>query len=440
MTISKATLLLSLFILLLTTIRPVQSMPQSLATEDSSDWTQVNDSAFGLGGGADGLYSSEEAKETLVFDGKLYLGMEADNSLGARLWRTRQGIVEPVNQADWEEVAADSLGYPFGNADLAQNDHIDSLATFNNYLYVSTGNRGNGGLNTAGTLLYRSLTGNSGSWGSPVTSAGFGDTNNENFKDMIVFQGWLCGGTWNQTTGAQVWCSQNGVTWVQKNIGGFGASANNPANIIVVHSFVFQNKLYFGVENGGTDGTRSSDDIAKIFRTSDISAVNPSWEEVYGGSAGSLNADLLGELNAYLYISAASSQGIVILRSSTGNTGSWVQVNASGMVNDADNTNTYNDSSVVVNGHLYVAINNAVSGFEVWRTAGISQNGNALVDWEQFGPNGWSDSNNVHAGLITFNDLVYAWTTNYTSGQQVRRAASLIIFHIYLPLLEQIGN
>lgn len=139
--------------------------------------------------------------------------MEANNSLGARLWRTKAGVTTPATQADWEEVAADSQGYPFGNYDLLQNDHIDSLAEFNNFLDVSTGNRGNGGETPTGALLYRSASSNSDSWGSPLISAGFGDINNENFKDMVVFQGWLCGGTWNQTDGAEVWCSQDGQTW-----------------------------------------------------------------------------------------------------------------------------------------------------------------------------------------------------------------------------------
>jgi hypothetical protein len=436
----KILFLFSLVTLILGSARPARAMPTSRQVQAITNWVQVNDSAFDLGAGADGLFTGEEAKEMLVFHDRLYLGMEADNSLGARLWRTREGVTSPSSQTDWEEVAADSHGYPFGNTDLVQNDHIDSLMSFGNYLYVSTGNRGNGGLDPAGTLLYRSQTGDADSWGSPLALPGFGDPNNENFKDMIVFQGWLCGGTWNQVTGAQVWCSQDGVTWQQKNTGGFGADANQPANMIMVHSFVFENHLYIGLENSGADGIRNSDDIAKIFRTADISAANPTWEQVYSGSTGSLNADLLGELNSYLYIATASTQGIVILRSDSGDIESWVQVNTDGMTGNLHNTHTYNDSSLVIEGHLYVAINNSVEGFEVWRTAGIAQENNNLVDWEQFGPNGWSDTNNIHAGLVAFNGQVYAWTTNYVSGQQVRRSASLDIFHVYLPLTEQTGH
>src|SRR3990172_9898607 len=87
-----------------------QSQPQVVCT----DWTQVNEDAFGLGTGLDGDYTSEESFEAAVFQNQMYLGMEADNSLGARLWRTRKGISIPQSQADWEEVVVTEQGHLFG--------------------------------------------------------------------------------------------------------------------------------------------------------------------------------------------------------------------------------------------------------------------------------------------------------------------------------------
>ncbi len=185
-----------------------------------SPWVQVNAPAFGLPGTlAEGAppqplpFQSEEGFEVLVFKEQLYLGMEADNQLGARLWRTRSGVRLPWNQADWEEVSTAPGAFPFGVTDLAEADHIDSLAEFNGQLFVSTAARGDP---PAGTRVFRSPSGDPGTWEDALAALGpgFGDPANENFKDMQVFEGWLCGGTWNAATGAQVWCTADGSALV----------------------------------------------------------------------------------------------------------------------------------------------------------------------------------------------------------------------------------
>ncbi|MBN1247064.1 MAG: hypothetical protein JXC32_05360, partial [Anaerolineae bacterium] len=101
-------------------------------------WIPVNAPAFGLGEGASSLYVSEDATEVVVFHDRLYLGMEADDVLGARLWRTKPGVRDPSAQEDWEEVAALN-GLPFGDAraqgGLWLADRVDSLAVFDDTLY-----------------------------------------------------------------------------------------------------------------------------------------------------------------------------------------------------------------------------------------------------------------------------------------------------------------
>jgi hypothetical protein len=393
-----------------------------------SDWLAVNNGAFGMGTGGDSDYSNEEGFEVLAFKDQLYVGMEADNTYGARLWRTKSGLTVPTGQSDWEEVAADANGCPFGNCQsqenpppgsgvyLLQNDHIDSLAEFGGYIYASTAN---GGSTTQGTLVYRSSTGDSGAW-TQVNTAGFGDVNNTNFKDMQVFGGWLCGGTQNWETGAQVWCTSDGTTWTPKNHGGFGTSGNVTTTVEVWSGYVYNNALYFGAQDTGADRDHSSDDVANLFRTTDLSGT-PTWTQVYAGTAGSYRLDILGELNSYLYISVRSSGGIVILRSSSGDAGSWTQVNTSGMDNNAHNIGTVVDGATVYNGALYVAVSNTSTGFELWRTTGTLQDGGPLVDWTQVGGSGLGDANNIYSELIPFNGYLYAWTSNYTSGQRVLR-------------------
>ncbi len=62
-------------------------------------WPQVNDGGFGIGVGTGAKpFDGEEGFEVTVYDGRLYVGMEADNTLGARLWRTTDAN-EPAGQS-----------------------------------------------------------------------------------------------------------------------------------------------------------------------------------------------------------------------------------------------------------------------------------------------------------------------------------------------------
>lgn len=403
-----ATLLLSPFIL---SSEAAQSSEQVYCTP----WKQVNEDAFGLGPGSDSEYSNEEGFETLEFKGQLYLGMEADNASGARLWRTKPNVIVPQGQSDWEEVAADEQGHPFGVPDAIQNDHIDSLMAFNGDLYASTANRSG---NPSGIRIFRSATGNRGSWQDvlEIYGSGFGDRDNENLKDMQVFQGELCGGTWNLETGAQVWCSPDGLEWSQRNTGGFGAQTDNPSNARIWSGGVFDGGLYFGVQNNASDTNTTSDDVAKLYRSTDIK--NSQWLEVFQGEPGSRKVDILGHLNGHLYISTESNAGMLIFRSPNGDPQSWEQVNLPGMGNP-HNEGTVVDGATMYSGALYVSLTNWNSGVEVWRTVGIRKEAGGIVDWNRVSETGFGDANNTRAQLVTFNDQLYAWTSNFVSGQQV---------------------
>lgn len=378
-------------------------------------WKQLNEGAFGLGPGPDGDYSNEEGFETLKFKGQLYLGMEGDNTSGARLWRTKSNVIAPQGQDDWEEVAADDHGNPFGVPDAVQNDHIDSMQAFNGQIYASTANRSG---SPSGIRIFRSDTGNRGSWQDVLENygAGFGDSDNENFKDMQVFQGELCGGTWNFETGAQVWCSPDGLEWSQRNTGGFGAQADEPPNARIWSGGVYDGGLYFGVQNNGSDANSPSDDVAKLFRSTDIK--NGQWLEVFRGDPGSKKVDILGDLEGHLYISTESNAGMLIFRSPNGDLDSWEQVNLPGMGNQ-HNEGTVVDGAAMYNGALYVSLTNWNSGAEVWRTVGIRREDAGIVDWRQVSKGGFGDGDNTRAQLATFNDRLYAWTSNFVSGQQV---------------------
>ncbi len=387
-----------------------------------TDWMQVNDNAFGLGTGLDNSYISEDAFEVIVFNDHLYLGMEADNSMGARLWRSKDGVDAPYSQEDWEEVIADSEGRPFGYSDTIQIDHIDSLAEFNGYIYASTANRTGYPL---GINIFRSSTGDPGTWEQAITShsAGFDDINNENFKDMQVFMGYLCGGTTNSENGAEVWCTQDGTNWQKFSYGGFGKGIDDPNTYSISSGYVFNDTLYFGVRNRGTNRDSESDDIGMLYRSSNLDLRDdtgvPTWNNIFSGQPGSHRVNILGEINGYLYITVRSGEGIIILRSNTGEPGSWSPVNTPGMDNDSDNEATTVDGATKYNGTLYVTIANSQDGIEIWRTSGITRDDGNPVQWTLVSDNGINDPNNIYAQLISFNGKLYAWTSNYITGQQV---------------------
>ncbi|HNT73690.1 MAG TPA: hypothetical protein PKH77_01585 [Anaerolineae bacterium] len=379
-------------------------LPPGTFAGPCATWTPVSDGGFGLpNSGGSKPYDGEEGFEVIEFAGRLYVGMEADNTLGARLWRTRAGVRVPAGQADWEEVAADVNGKPFGNTTYGQNDHIDSLAVFNGALYASTANQGELKL---GTLIYSSTTGAANSWTRTITP-GFGDINNTNFKDMAVFTvtntAYLCGGTQNGTTGAQVWCTADGAAWTQRNLGGFG----DISNTLIASSAVFNNALYFGTvnANGG-----------QVWRTTNLTT----WTQVFVSSDRS-RVEIVGVFSGALTIAAGAYDGrnatdptIRLYRSATGNWGAWNEVGVN-IRQDLHNTRTIVDGGTSYNGAQYVAVMNYTTGVEVWRTT----NG---ITWTQANADGFGDANTFAAQLTTFNGYLYAWTSNYYSGQRVLRA------------------
>jgi len=387
-------------------------------------WEQVNTNGFGLPSEFNKSgkpipqtspypYLNEEGFEVLVFNDQLYLGMEADNTLGARLWRTRRGVIFPKSQLDWEEVSVIN-GYPFGVTDLSQADHIDSLAMFKGWIYTSTANRGG---NPEGTLIFRSPSGNTGTWEDALEliGPGFGKPQNENFKDIQVFNGHLCGGTWNERDGAEVWCTFDGENWEQKNISGFG----EPSNMIIWSGHVFDGKLYFGLQNVG-DPQDETDDDGRLFRTASLAGV-PIWEEVFRTRTGTSWGNILGDLSGFLYISIPSNEGMLVYRSSSGDPGSWEVASLPGFENNPNNKAVLADGATLYNGDLFVGVTNGQEKFSIWRSVGIPTESSTLDIWEQIPATGMEDPSNIFVQLISFKSALYAWTSNPVSGQQVWR-------------------
>jgi hypothetical protein len=379
-------------------------------------WTQVNQPGFGEHAEP---YTGQEAFDLTVFKDQLYLGMEGKAC--ARIWRTKPGIITPTGQQDWEQVVSNGFD---GTTDCAvtpattDNDHIDSLEPFGGYLYASTAMQTSG---KRGTQVWRSASGAAGTW-EQVNRPGFGNAANENFKDMVVFQGLLCGGTGNGA-GAEVWCA-DGVTpnptdparlmWRQRNVDGFG----DHNNIKIWSSDVYDGALYFGVESATGAGS--------IWRTRDIN--NPSaWERVFSPDTHGIDPEtsrLIRRVDVLAHLDSGSGAGIYIgfaipgggsqvWRSRTGNAGAWEPV-----VKDGFGSRTsgrfISDAATVFDGRLYVATLDEAKGAAIWRTT------DGAV-WEQAAPSGFGSNATFAAELAPFAGRLYAWTSNYTEGQGVWR-------------------
>jgi hypothetical protein len=387
-------------------------LPPGTYAGSCDSWAQVSDGAFGLDDPSHQTppYQSEDAFEVAVFDGQLYVGMEADDLYGARLWRTRDGVTVPASQADWEQVVNDAFG------DVSNNDHIDSLVSFGGNLYASTAQKD---ASHNGTEVWRSPSGDLGTW-EQVNDDGFGDQDNENFKDMAVFTvggtDWLCGGTLNNALGAQVWCTDGSLsgggprlTWVQKNLNGFG----DARYVKVWSTGVKDGYLYAGTECWHNDECPGA-----VWRTDGapdgVADGNRwQWTMVFDADTNG-RVDIVGVYDGYLYVGLDGGSGTEIWRSPSGDAGTWSQANSDGF-GDANNGRAIVDAATVYNGALYLATLNQATGAEVWRTSDGAT-------WSQVNDDGFGDVHTFAAELIPFNGYLYAWATNYTTGQQVLRS------------------
>jgi len=141
---------------------------------------------------------------------------------------------------EWEQV----VDQGFGNKN---NLHAWSIKAYNNYLYVGTRNV------VDGCQIYRSSTGDEGSW-TQVNENAFGYLNrSEGVRNMIVYKDllWIITNSWD--CGTQVWVT-NGekkekgemIFWKKANLNGFG----NGSEILSSRALgVYDDKLFVGSQS-----------------------------------------------------------------------------------------------------------------------------------------------------------------------------------------------
>ncbi len=228
----------------------------------------------------------------------------------------------------------------------------------------------------------------------------FGDNRNQNVTSLSPFKSNLYAGTYNWSgNGAQLWRKNGGSGWTSVTANGFG----NSANVGINHLFEFKNNFYAATWADETNG-------GEVWRSS--SGDSGSWTKVVSSGFGdATNGEVfrLAEFNNRIYASTVSftdTHGTEIWRSSSGDSGSWSRVVNDGFDGDSDNVIAM--SLEVFNGYMYAGTYNWVTGTEIWR----SSNGDS-GSWGKINTDGFGDQYNFYISLNTFNGYLYAGTYNY---------------------------
>jgi uncharacterized protein YjiK/outer membrane biosynthesis protein TonB len=150
------------------------------ASGDAGSWAQVNTDGFGDSGNTDVTALAD-------FNGYLYAITHHEQGGGAQIWRC-----QTCDGTDWTQVVADG----FGDSGVRG---IPGLQVYNNKLYAVVGHYVNG------LEVWRSSDGTN--W-SQVGYAGFGDSNNDVpywDNSLAIFENSLYIGNWNVANGGEVW-------------------------------------------------------------------------------------------------------------------------------------------------------------------------------------------------------------------------------------------
>ncbi len=294
----------------------------------------------------------------------------------------------------WKQVNINAFG------DM-NNWNINSLAEFDQQLYAGTYGGSGGQLWSMDS---------SGSWTQLITD-GFGDLASEAIASLLPFNLQLYAGVYNATNGASILRSSDGIEWEPVVTGG----RNDPDNFWADELAVFNTQIYAGVGNPYSG--------AQVWRSP---SGNPNtWTAVVTG--GLQNADnwmfRSSEVhNGLLYFGTEntdndtwdSSTGGIVIRSSTGNSGSWVNVSGNGF---GDANNYVISGLESFNGYLYASTGRwDASGVQVWRCTVC----NNLASWSKVVDNGFGNPDNWGWSILKeFNNQLYLVIGNEKSGMQV---------------------
>jgi len=186
---------------------------------------------------------------------------------------------------------------------------------------------------------------------------GFGDPVHL-VNSLEIFQGQLYAGTWTDVTvdKARVWRTSDGRTWSEFS------PAWSSFNDVAFDMLPFGSQLYVGTDNW--DWEQETSHGGELWRTD-----GASWEQVVTGGYGDANnyaVRALASFEGKLYaVTSNGETGAEVWRSSSGDAGTWTQVNLDGFGFGGGAPDITMD---VYKGSLYVGIGRDGEG-ELWRSS-----------------------------------------------------------------------
>ena len=304
-----------------------------------SGWTSVMKNGFGNS-------SNVGINHLFEFKNDFYAATWADETNGGEVWRRSSG-----DSGSWTKVVSSGFGD-------TTNGEVFRLAEFNNMLYATTWSY----TDTHGTEIWRSSSGDSGSWSRVVNDGFNGDSANISAVSLEVFNGYLYAGTDNTNSGTEIWRTNNGTTWSKVNTDGFGDQYNWSVALEEFNGY-----LYTGTYNFND----SDNPGAELWRCQTCAGTD--WTEVsiskgFGDIENRAIRSLVvlnNALNAFTY---NRTTGIEVWRSNNGT--DWEQVNIDGFGDSLNSSPYWDNSTTVFNNALYVGTWNNGHGGEVWEYLG----------------------------------------------------------------------
>lgn len=278
-----------------------------------------------------------------------------------------------------------------------ENYEVQSMAVYNGSLFAGTWN------NQGGEVWARGYSPPFLVWFQSNTD-GFGDPNNTEIESMAEFTGFftaLYAGTYNSTTGCEIWYDDPTFGWSQTGGSGLGDPYNYGASAMAV----FGGSLYVGTINGNG---------LQIHRYTGVTWAPP----VVTGGFGDVNNTSVLSMSvegAYLYASTFNGVNGPDIWYTTNGTNWYIHW-------QGGPSNSTRCDAILAHAGVVIAAYDGPNGVRVYSV------GPMIVI--QLNTDGFGDANNWRAtSIVEYKGKVYVATENYVTGGEVWRMDAPGVWH-----------